>query len=190
MAVGLAVVGASLLAIGCAFVPRDAPALKELAREDFAAGRTADALNALRSATALAPEDAEAHYLLGVVALRSENLEEAAAALDRARQLDPRDARTLAAHGLVLRAQKRWAEAESALLRSLLLRPGDSSTIVALGEVYRLSGQADRCAARYEQFVWQLEQIDPKTLDALQQRALATARDRVRECEAAATAQR
>jgi hypothetical protein len=38
---------------------------------------------------------------------------------------------------------------------------------------------------RYEQYVWQFEQRDPKTLSENEQRALSTARQRVRECEAA-----
>jgi Flp pilus assembly protein TadD len=103
-----------------------------------------------------------------------------------ARALAPRNAKMLAAYGIALRAQGRWSEAESALVRSLLLEPGESSTIAALGELYRLSGRPEKCAVRYEQFVWQLEQRSPQTLTESERSALAIARDRVRECEAAA----
>jgi hypothetical protein len=71
-------------------------------------------------------------------------------------------------------------------LRSLLFEPGEPSTIAALGELYRLSGSPEKCAVRYEQFVWQLDQRDARSLTVSEQRALRTARDRVRECEAAA----
>jgi tetratricopeptide (TPR) repeat protein len=122
------------------------------------------------------------------MALRTDRLAEAETSLSRSIQLAPHDARALAAYGLVLRAQERWPEAESALLRSLLIQPGDASTLAALAEVYRRSGDAEKCAARYEQFVWQFEQRDPKTLDEREQRALDEARLRAQECEAAASA--
>jgi Flp pilus assembly protein TadD len=136
----------------------------------------------------LAPDDADAHFTLGVMELRTDRVDEAEAELARAVALSPRDAKMLAAHGLALRAQKKWSAAESALLRSLLLDPGNPSTIAALGELYRLSGDPEKCAVRYEQFVWQLEQRDPNTLSESEQRALHTSRERVRECEAAAQA--
>jgi Flp pilus assembly protein TadD len=187
-ALRFAALGACALSLGCALGAPDVPALKSEAREAFAEGRPTDALQTLRTAVALAPDDAEAHYLLGVMALRSDRTGEAEVALARAAELAPRDARTLAAWGLALRAQKRWEEAESALVRSLLLRPGDPSTLAALGELYRLSGQPEKCAVRYEQFVWQLEQSEPQQLDPQQQRALDSARERARECAAAAAA--
>jgi tetratricopeptide (TPR) repeat protein len=142
----------------------------------------------MRTVTEIAPENAEAHYLRGVMALRTDRLDEADASLARATRLAPHDARALAAHGIVLRAQQRWPEAERALLRSLLIRPGDASTLAALAEVYRLSGDAEKCAARYEQFVWQFERRDPKTLEERERRALDEARVRAQECEAEAAA--
>jgi len=187
---GFAAIGACALSLCCALAASDVPSLKSDAREAFEEGRPTDALRTLRTAIALAPDDADAHYLLGVIALRSDRIGEAETALARAAVLAPRDARTLAAWGLALRAQRRWEEAESALVRSLLLNPGDPSAIVALGELYRLSGQPEKCATRYEQFVWQLEQIEPSQLDPQQQRALNVARDRASECAAAASAER
>jgi Flp pilus assembly protein TadD len=124
--------------------------------------------------------------MLGVMLLRTDRVEQAEAELARAVELDPRNAKALAAHGLALRAQERWSEAENELVRSLLLAPGEASTIAALGEVYRLSGSPDKCAVRYEQFVWQLEQRDPRTLSEGERSALLAARQRVRECKAAA----
>jgi Flp pilus assembly protein TadD len=94
----------------------------------------------------------------------------------------------LAAHGLALRAQHKWGAAESALLRALLLEPNDTSTIAALGELYRLSGDAEKCAARYEQVVWQLEQRDPETLGESERRALGEAREHARTCALVARA--
>lgn len=182
---GFAAIGASLC---CALSASDVPSLESDAREAFAEGRPTDALRMMRTATALAPDDAELHYLLGVIALRSNRIGEAETALARAAELAPRDARTLAAWGLALRAQRRWEEAESALLRSLQLRSGDPRTLAALGELYRLSGQPDKCATRYEQFVGQLEQGEPSQLDPQQQRALDVARVRAKECAAAAAA--
>ena len=87
---------------------------------------------------------------------------------------------------LALRAQQKWSAAESAFVRSLLLDPGNPSTIAALAELYRLSGDSAKCAVRYEQFVWQLEQRDPKTLSESEQQALQSSRARARECAAAA----
>jgi Flp pilus assembly protein TadD len=179
---------ASALALGCALTAADAPQLEAQARADFEAGRVAEALDTMQRVVEIAPDDAEAHYLLGVMALRTDRIEQAEPELARAVALAPRDAKMLAAHGLALRAQRRWSEAESAFLRSLLLDPGNSSTLAALGELYRLSGDPGKCAVRYEQFVWQLEQRDARTLTESEQRALSTAHNRVRECAAAAQA--
>jgi Flp pilus assembly protein TadD len=175
------------LACGCALTAEDAAQLTQRARADFEEGKVVEATDAMQRVVVLTPDDADAHYLLGVMWLRTDRVDEAERELARAEALAPRNAKIVAAHGLALRAQKRWTEAESAFLRSLLLEPGEPSTIAALGELYRLSGSPDKCAVRYEQFVWQLEQRDPKGLNESERRALATARDRVRECEAAAS---
>jgi Flp pilus assembly protein TadD len=182
--------GAVVAALGlaCAHTAGDAPRLTSQARAEFEQGYTDDALEKMREVTRLTPDDAEAHYVRGGMALRTGRLEEAESSLARATQLAPHHARALAAYGLVMREQRRWADAERALLRSLLIEPGDASTIAALAEVYRLSGDAEKCAARYEQFVWQLERRDAKTIDAREQRALDEARMRAQECEAAALA--
>jgi Flp pilus assembly protein TadD len=177
------------LALGCANTVMDAPALTSLARGEFEAGRTEEAIEMMREVVKLTPDDAQAHYLLGVMALRTDRIEEAEPALARAVELAPRDAKLLAAHGLALRAQKKWSAAESAFVRSLLFAPGESSTIAALGELYRLAGDPEKCAVRYGQFVWQLEQRDPAALTETERRALSSGRQRVRECEAAAAAQ-
>ena len=176
------------LALGCASTADDPPALTARARADFEAGRTEEALETMRAVVKLDPDDAQAHYLLGVMALRTDRIAEAEPALARAVELAPRDARMLAAHGLALRAQRKWSAAESALVRSLLLDPGESSTLAALGELYRLSGDSEKCAVRYGQFVWQLEQRDPASLSETERRALGSARQRVSECEAASAA--
>jgi tetratricopeptide (TPR) repeat protein len=173
-------------ALGCAYTAQDAPQLTERARADFEAGRVVEAIDTMQRVVALAPDDAQAHFLFGVMMLRTDRVADAEIELARAVELEPRNAKMLAAHGLALRAQKRWSAAESALLRSLLLEPGEPSTIAALGELYRLSGSPDKCAVRYEQFVWQIEQRDPKELTESERVALKTARDRVRECQAAA----
>ncbi len=178
----------ALGALGCAHTAEDAPRLEQQARADFESGRIVEAIETMQRVVVLAPEDAEAHFLLGVMLLRTDRVVEAEVELARAVALAPRDAKMLAAYGLALRAQKRWSDAESALVRSLLLAPGESSTIAALGELYRLSGNPDKCAVRYEQFVWQLEQRSPKSLSESERDALRVARDRVRECEAAAQA--
>jgi Flp pilus assembly protein TadD len=178
----------ALGALGCAHTAEDAPRLEQRARADFEAGRIFEAIETMQRAVALAPDDAEAHFLLGVMMLRTDRVVEAEAELARAVTLAPRNAKILAAYGLALRAQKRWGDAESALVRSLLLEPGDPSTIAALGELYRLSGKPDKCAVRYEQFVWQLEHRSLESLTESERRALSIARDRVRECEAAAQA--
>lgn len=178
----------ALGALGCAHTAEDAPRLEQQARADFESGRIVEAIETMQRVVVVAPEDAEAHFLLGVMMLRTDRVVEAEVELARAIALAPRDAKMLAAYGLALRAQKRWSDAESALVRSLLLAPGESSTIAALGELYRLSGNPDKCAVRYEQFVWQLEQRSPKSLSESERDALRIARDRVRECEAAAQA--
>jgi Flp pilus assembly protein TadD len=174
------------LAFGCAHTAEDVPRLTERARADFEAGEVVKAIAAMEEVVALTPDDANAHFLLGVMMLRTDRVAEAESELARAVELAPRNAKMLAAHGLALRAQKRWVAAEHALLRSLLFEPGEPSTIAALGELYRLSGSPEKCAVRYEQFVWQLDQRDARSLTVSEQRALRTARDRVRECEAAA----
>jgi Flp pilus assembly protein TadD len=177
-----------VLALGCATTVEDAPTLTASARADFEAGRTEDALETMRTVVQLAPDDPQAHFLLGVMALRTDRIDEAEPELARAVALAPRDARFLAAHGLALRAQQKWSAAESALVRSLLLEPGESSTLAALGELYRLAGDPEKCAVRYGQFVWQLEQRDPASLGEAERRALSSGRQRARECEAAAQA--
>ena len=174
------------LALGCASTVADAPALTSRARSEFEAGRTEDAIGRMREVVKLTPDDAQAHYLLGVMALRTDRIDEAEPALARAVELAPRDAKLLAAHGLALRAQKKWSAAESAFVRSLLFEPGESSTLAALGELYRLAGDPEKCAVRYGQFVWQLEQRDPAALSETERRALSSGRQRVRECETAA----
>ena len=168
--------------------PGDVDALLVEAQRAAAEERYTDALRALRAAARVAPEDPEVFTLLGAVALRADRPAESEAALARAVELAPRDARALSAYGLALRAQRRYDEAEAALLRSLILRPADPSTLAALGEVYRLSGQPEKCADRYEQFVWQLEREEAEAGSDLQQRVLDTSRERMRECEAAAAA--
>jgi Flp pilus assembly protein TadD len=178
----------ALAALGCAETAQDAPRLEERAREDFEAGRTEEAIETMRRAVELAPDDAQAHFSLGAMQLRTNRVDEAEAELARAVALAPRDAKMLAAHGLALRAQGRWSAAEDALLRSLLLQPGETSTIAALGELYRLAGEPDKCAVRYGQYVWQLEQRDAATLTPTERQGLGSARQRVRECEAAAQA--
>ena len=178
----------ALGALGCAHTAEDAPELVQRASADFESGRTVEAIETMQRAVALVPDDAQAHFLLGVMMLRTDRVAEAEVELARAVSLDPRNAKMLAAYGLALRAQKRWSDAENALVRSLLFEPGEASTIAALGELYRLSGKPDKCAVRYEQFVWQLEQRDARTLTESEQRALSTARNRVRECAAAAQA--
>jgi Flp pilus assembly protein TadD len=178
----------ALAVLGCAHTAEDAPALEQRARADFENGRVVEAIETMQRVVALTPEDAEAHFLLGVMMLRTDRVAEAEPLLARAVELAPRDAKMLAAYGLALRAQKRWSDAERALVRSLLFDPGEPSTIAALGELYRLAGDPDKCAVRYEQFVWQLEQRSPESLNESERRALSTARDRVRECEAAAQA--
>jgi len=177
---------ATLGATGCALFEPSAKSLKSDARSDLAHGRDTDALNALRAATERDPSDGEAFYMLGAAALRQGHLDEAEMALSRAVELQPRNPKWLAAYGLSLREQARYEEAERELLRALFLRPGDPSTLAALAEVYRLSGQPEKCAARYDQFVWFVEQGEGG-VGELQQRALADARERVRECEAAAS---
>ncbi len=186
----LSSLSAALLAValGCVHTAEDAPRLAVRARADFEAGRTEEAIEAMQRVVELAPGDAQAHFLLGVMALRTNRVDEAETELARAVALAPRDAKMLAAHGLALRAQQRWSAAERALLRSLLLEPGESSTLAALAELYRLSGDSEKCAVRYEQFVWQIEQREAGTLTETEQRALTTARQRARECEAAAQA--
>src|SRR5262245_48413062 len=179
---------AAALAFACAHTAEDAPRLMAQARAEFERGHTDDALGRMRAVTELVPDDPEAHYLRGVMALRAGRLDEAESSLSRAIQLAPRDSRAFAAYGLVLRADQRWPEAERALLRALLFEPGDPSALAALAEVYRLSGDAEKCAARYEQFVWQFEQRDPGTLDDRERRALDEARLRAQECETAASA--
>lgn len=176
----------ALGALDCAHTAEDAPRLEQRARADFEAGRIVEAIETMQRAVALAPDDAQAHFLLGVMMLRTDRVGEAEVELARAIALAPRNGKMLAAYGLALRAQKRWSDAESALVRSLLFEPGESSTIAALGELYRLSGNPDKCAVRYEQFVWQLEQRSLESLTESERRALSIARDRVRECEAAA----
>ena len=180
-----AVALASAFALGCAVTAADAPQLESQARADFEAGRVAEALAAMQRVVELAPDDAEVHFTLGVMALRTDRIDEAESELARAVALAPRNARFPAAHGLALRAQRRWRDAEGAFLRALLLEPGDASTIAALGELYRLAGDPEKCALRYEQFVWQLERRDAETLGEGERRALASARERVRECDAA-----
>jgi Flp pilus assembly protein TadD len=184
----VAVLAACAMALGCASTPDDVPALEAQARSDFEAGRTEEAIEVMRRVVRLTPDDPQAHYLLGVMALRTDRTDEAERELARAVELAPRDAKLLAAHGLALRAQQKWSAAESAFVRSLLLQPGESSTLAALGELYRLSGDPEKCAVRYGQFVWQLEQRDPATLTQTERRALSSARQLVRECEAAADA--
>jgi Flp pilus assembly protein TadD len=176
------------LAVGCANTVEDAPALTSRARADFEAGRTEEAIETMRAVVQLTPDDAQAHFLLGVMALRTDRVDEAEPELARAVALAPRDAKLLAAHGLALRAQEKWSAAESAFVRSLLLEPGELSTLAALGELYRLAGDPEKCAVRYGQFVWQLEQRDPALLSETERRALGSGRQRVRECEAAAEA--
>jgi Flp pilus assembly protein TadD len=183
---GVALALGASLAIGCTTTAADVPRLEREAREAVEAGRIDDALGALRRAAEVAPEDAEVFFMLGVVALRAGRLDEAETALARAVALAPHDPRPLAAHGLALRGLGRYEEAESALLRSLNLRPADPSTLAALGEVYRLWGDPEKCAARYEQFVWRIEQEEHAAEDADRERALAEARSRMQECAAAA----
>jgi Flp pilus assembly protein TadD len=178
------------LAFGCAHTSSDVPALMADARADFEAGRSEEALATMREVIQLAPDDPQAHFALGAMALRTDRLDEAEPALARAVELAPRDARMLAAYGLALRAQRKWDAAESAFVRSLLLDPGESSTLAALAELYRLSGDPEKCAVRYGQFVWQIEQRDPASLSETDRRALGSARQHVRECEAAAEAAR
>jgi hypothetical protein len=79
-------------------------------------------------------------------------------------------------------------DAEAHYLRGALALRTDRHTLAALAEVYRLSGDAEKCTARYEQFVWQFQQRDPKTLDGREQRALDEARLRAQECETAVAA--
>ncbi len=177
---------AASLGTGCALFDPSAKALKSEARRDLAHGRRTDALRALRTATERDPSDGEAFYMLGAAALRLGHPEEAESALMRAVEIEPRNSKWLAAYGLSLRAQGRYEEAERELLRALFLRPGDPGTLAALAEVYRLSGQPEKCAARYDQFVWFVEQGEGG-VGELQQRALSDARERVRECEAAAS---
>ena len=185
----LALAWVAIIALGCAITAADVPRLKREAREATEAGRHVEALRALRPASQLAPDDPEVFILLGAVALRAKRPSEAEAALARAVELSPNDPRPLTAHGLALRSLRRYEEAESALLHSLILRPADPSTLAALGEVYRLWGQPEKCAARYEQFAWQLEQEDAAVKSARRQRSLAVARSRMQECEAAAAAE-
>ena len=185
----IAVLLALLPVFGCASTPEDAPALSARARADFEAGRTEDAIEAMRAVVELTPDDAQAHYLLGVMALRTDRIDEAEPELARAVELAPRDAKMLAAHGIALRAQQKWSAADGAFMRSLLFEPGESSTLAALGELYRLAGDPEKCAVRYGQFVWQLEQRDPAALSETERRALSSGRQRVRECETAAAAQ-
>lgn len=187
-----AVLALTLVGAGCATTAADVPRLKRDAREASEAGRHVEALRTLRPATALAPEDQEVFFLLGAIALRADRPGEAEEALARAVELAPHDPRPLAAHGLALRGLHRYEEAESALLRSLILRPADPATLAALGEVYRQWGEPEKCAARYEQFVWQLEQDTPEeelAPESNRARALAVARSRMHECEAAALAE-
>ena len=176
------------LALGCAHTAQDAPQIAARARADFEAGRTEAAIEAMHEVVTLTPDDAQAHYALGVMQLRTNRVDLAEPELARAVALAPRDAKILAAHGLALRAQQKWSAAEDALLRSLLLEPGEPSTLAALGELYHLSGDPEKCAVRYGQYVWQLEQRDAATLSESEQRALKDARQRVSECDAAAQA--
>jgi Flp pilus assembly protein TadD len=180
----------AILGIGCALTAADVPRLKSEAREAAEAGRHTDALRALRPASALAPDDPEVFMLIGAVALQADRPSEAEAALARAVELAPHDPRPLAAHGIALGHLRRYEEAESALLRSLILRPADPSTLTALGNVYRLWGEPEKCAARYEQVVWQLERKPSDTADATRARRLEAARSRMKECEADLAAQR
>jgi len=182
---GLGCAAAALLALGaCAPTTSDVPGLMAEARRAEVAGHHTDALRSLRRAEALAPEDPDVALLLGVVALRAERPREADAALARAVQLAPHDPRPLAARGLALRALHRYDEAESALLRSLMLRPADPATLAALGETYRLWGKPEKCATRYEQYLWQMEHEPAEPRDAGRERALADARRQLEACEA------
>jgi Flp pilus assembly protein TadD len=183
-----AAAGLFVLALGCAHTAGDAPQIAARARADFEAGRTEQAIDAMGEVVKLTPDDAQAHYALGAMQLRTNRVDEAEPELARAAQLAPRDAKILAAHGLALRAQQKWSAAEDALLRSLLFQPGELSTLHALGELYYLSGDPEKCAVRYGQYVWQLEQRDAATLSESEQRALNDARQRVSECDAAAQA--
>jgi len=101
----------------------DVEAYENLARYQFIANKTDDALKTLRTATALDPKRAEAFLLLGDVQKARREYAEALKNYMTARELKPTDAGAPFSQAQALILLNRLPEAQTALRESLQLRP-------------------------------------------------------------------
>jgi tetratricopeptide (TPR) repeat protein len=114
-----------------------------------AAGRLADAIEALRAAVRTTPDDAVAHYNLGLTCLKANRLTEAESSLRRAIALRADLGRAQFQLGVALQRQGREEEAIEALRAALALGAKSGEALSRLGDLLHSRGEVAEAAACY-----------------------------------------
>jgi tetratricopeptide (TPR) repeat protein len=112
--------------------------------------KPADAVQAFRSAAAVAPNSPEPHVAAAFILENQNQLSDAAAEFQKAAELDPRSSEALA--GLVNSYSKlgKYTEAESALRKYLQLDPNNVTAHVQLGRLLAAQQKWDEATAELE----------------------------------------
>ena len=113
----------------------------ELARQNFEAGKLAEAEAAIAMLMPAHANDAEVLHAAGLIAYRRGDAEAAIGHLARAAGLHPDDAGVLASYGEALRVAGRADAAEAALRKALELEPGDANGWLNLSHLMVQTGR-------------------------------------------------
>lgn len=129
------------------------------------AGKSKEAVEAMRGAAALAQEDPSVHYSLAVALVSDEQWEGAVSTLQRVLQLatDHTDARIALAGSLM--KLKRFDEAEQCLKEELLRDQRSVKALLSLGRLALMKASRKRA----EEYFRQVLDIDPDHEEALEQ---------------------
>ena len=124
--------------------PNDGAAHKRLGVAWIALGRTAEALDHLRTAVQLCPDDDEAHTCLGGLYLRQNRLSEAKTEFEAVLRLKPDDYQAYGSLGAVYLQQGNLERAEAYFENALRINPDDPIARANLDAVRNAKGAARR----------------------------------------------
>ena len=133
--------------------PRHAFAWKVLGAVLGATGRKSEAIDANRTAVALAPKDAEAHSNLGTTLEELGRLDEAEASYTRAIAIKPDYAEAHSNLGNTLQELGRLDAALACHNRAISLKPGFAKAHNNLGNTLQELGESDEALASYKQAI-------------------------------------
>jgi tetratricopeptide (TPR) repeat protein len=161
-------------------LPANADARNILGVTLSALGRSAEAIEELRTAASLAPLAPAIHANLGEVLRQAGQLDDAKAALEEAVRLDPNNAQALNNLGIIHYERREFKDAVSLYRRALENRPAMAEALNNLGNALRVTGDQDGAIHAYQDALTHRE-IYPEVYNNLG--ALLQQQNRLEEAE-------